>query len=377
MKIAYCLNLLYLPGGVERIVTAKANWLARLGYDVTLIVYDHKGDCAFTLEPSVKIVDLNLGKLPTPRFPWRGPEVTAYREKLTAELMREHYDIVISTGRWELYFLPSIPDGSKKVLELHETLHYNEIYRQNERWLARMNGKLITWMRIRSARKFDRVVMLNSRDYEEMRCHTRKAVRITNFCSVQPHAFSTCENKQVIAVGRVYDRVKGFDYLLDAWALVIKKHPDWQLAIYGETRDNDFNKAIEEKRQQLQLSADIFKGKSNDIMARYAESSIMVCSSRYECFPLVPIEAAACGLPVVSFDCLNGPRDIIEDGKTGILVPQVGDVQGLADAICRLIEDEPLRKQMGIAARETPKRFDPETIMQQWDQLFQQLLKEK
>ena len=125
----------------------------------------------------------------------------------------------------------------------------------------------------------------------------------------------------------------------------------------------------------LGLSSTIkLNGPVNQIREKYQESSIFVLSSRFEGLPLVLMEAMSCGLPPVSFTCPCGPRDIIHDGEDGILCEN-GDTESFAAGICRLIEDEQLRKEMGRKAAQRIQRFTIDRIMQQWDQLFQELVK--
>ena len=80
-------------------------------------------------------------------------------------------------------------------------------------------------------------------------------------------------------------------------------------------------------------------------------------------------EAMACGLPCVSFDCPHGPRDIITDGEDGILVEN-GNIKALAKALEKLMEEATLRKSMGEKAINNVSRYDRDTIMRQWEQLF-------
>lgn len=87
---------------------------------------------------------------------------------------------------------------------------------------------------------------------------------------------------------------------------------------------------------------------------------------------LVVAEAMACGVPPVAFACPCGPKDIIRDGEDGLLAKN-GDVEDLAEKICLLIERDELRKRMGSRAREHVRRFDIDTIMQQWRQLFDEV----
>jgi glycosyltransferase involved in cell wall biosynthesis len=110
-----------------------------------------------------------------------------------------------------------------------------------------------------------------------------------------------------------------------------------------------------------------------DVQNAYLNSSIFVLPSRFEGFSLVVIEAMSCGVPVVSFDCPHGPRNIIKNGEDGILIEPL-NFQALADGICKLIEDKGLRMQLGTNARKNVLRFSQDSIMEQWDNLFKLLI---
>lgn len=111
-----------------------------------------------------------------------------------------------------------------------------------------------------------------------------------------------------------------------------------------------------------------------EVMNVYLDASIYVLPSRFEGFGMVLIEAMACGVPCIAFDCHYGPADIITDGEDGFLVPE-GDIRQLTDKICFLIENESVRKEMGSAARNNVKKYLPENIVKQWDELFKTLTK--
>ena len=102
----------------------------------------------------------------------------------------------------------------------------------------------------------------------------------------------------------------------------------------------------------------------------------MVLPSRSEGFGMVLIEAMACGLPCVAFDCPHGPADIIRHEEDGLLV-KAEEVNALAMSIIRLIQDEELRIKMGANARENVKRYLPENVLPQWDTLFKRLIAKK
>jgi putative glycosyltransferase protein len=184
-----------------------------------------------------------------------------------------------------------------------------------------------------------------------------------------PEQIADGSRKQVIAAGR-YVPQKGFDRLILAWQFVTRKHPDWMLRIYGEGMRAELQQLIDSLGV---TSSCILEPAVPNIVEKYCESSVFVLSSRFEGFGMVIIEAMACGVPPVSFTCPCGPRDIINDGKDGLLVEN-GNIEELAEKICYLIENEETRKEMGRQARADVQRFKIEYIAEQWKKLFESLV---
>jgi glycosyltransferase involved in cell wall biosynthesis len=212
---------------------------------------------------------------------------------------------------------------------------------------------------------FAKFVVLTRGNTEEWKSLKNLQV-IPNPLSFYPEQSSTLQNMKVIAVGK-QGYQKGFDRLLKSWKIVNERHPAWQLEIYG-TIAPEFK--LEEQAKNLNIDKSVFFfPPEKDIQSKYMEASIYVMSSRFEGFGMVLIEAMACGVPCVSFDCNYGPSDIIEDAVDGFVVPN-GDCDSLANSIIKLITNETLRTTMGEKAKENVKRFLPETIVQQWDELF-------
>ncbi len=182
-------------------------------------------------------------------------------------------------------------------------------------------------------------------------------------------AETSLESDVVISAGRI-TRQKGFDRLIPAFSPVADKHPNWQLKIFGsrqvETVGEDLDRLIAAHDKQRSIT---LAGFTSHLHEEMAKASIYVMSSRYEGFPMVLLEAMACGLPVVSFDCPSGPADIIVDGETGLLVPN-GDVKALASAINTLVENPDMRRSMGAAARVAVERYAPPSIAARWEELF-------
>ena len=126
-------------------------------------------------------------------------------------------------------------------------------------------------------------------------------------------------------------------------------------------------KALEIDNKRCHLN-----GPTSNIQQEYINSSIFVFSSRFEGFGMVLVEAMACGLPVVSFDCPCGPKDIVRDGEDGILVEN-GNIDLLASSLSRLMNDETLRQSMSKAGLKNVQRFNIEQIAEQWRLLFESL----
>jgi glycosyltransferase involved in cell wall biosynthesis len=168
-------------------------------------------------------------------------------------------------------------------------------------------------------------------------------------------------------VGR-YVYQKGFDLLLQAWAKIEKNHSDWQMAIYGDGNREPY------EQQMKELGIDSgrchLNGPTADIQKEYVNSSVFVFSSRFEGFGMVLVEAMACGLPVVSFACPCGPKDIVKDGDDGLLVEN-GNLNALTDSLIRLMGDADLRRRMAANGIKNVQRFSMMHIAERWKGLFE------
>jgi glycosyltransferase involved in cell wall biosynthesis len=364
-----------MAGGVERVLTLKANYLAEhYGYDITIILTEGKGKPLFyPLSDKIKVVnlDINFEQL------WRCSFVRKiavylskqrrYKRLLTAELMRLRPDITVSLLRREINFINEIADGSRKIGELHVNRANYRNFEANDtnivkRWFAKF------WMSrlLVHLRKLDQLVVLTEEDRQSWHELSHVSV-IPDPLAFVPGQQSTLTVRRVIAVGR-YVYQKGFDLLLQAWAKVERECPDWQLAIYGDGDRAPYQRQAEE----LGLRHCQLRGRTADIQAEYLNSSLFVFSSRFEGFGMVLIEAMACGLPVVSFDCPCGPKDIVSDGQDGLLVP-AGNVEQLAQAMIRVMKHTDLARQLGRQAVEKSEQYHIELLAERWRSLFERL----
>lgn len=386
-RIVYCTPALYSAGGVERVVSFKASYFAeQLGYDVTVIVTEGKGrDCYFPLSDKVKVINYELGFEEL----WRASflkkvflyltKQRRYKRLLKAELLRIRPDFTISMLRREINFLTSLHDGSKKIGELHvNRANYRNFEANDSNVFKRLFAQF--WMKslVSKLKRLDQLVVLTDKSKSSWPELSNVSVIPDPIPMNQgDRSHDSVQNQgpvplihRVVTIGR-YAYQKGYDLLLQAWAEVEKHYPDWSLDIYGMGDQTSYRQlmsdlGIDARRCRL-------NGPVEDVVKTYTDSSVFVLSSRFEGFGLVLVEAMACGLPVVSFDCPAGPDEIITDGVDGLLVPS-GDVHALAGKLMTLMADEALRERLGQQARQSVRRYEMAAIATQWKDLFEQLI---
>ena len=378
MKILYCMCSLYNPGGMERVLLNKVRYLReKMGWDVAVVTTDQCGRPTFYPFPEgVRIIDLGInytddnGKNPVLKTLGYLRRRRRHRKALTELLLRERPVIVDSLYPSESSFIPAIKDGSKKVLELH----FNKFFRlqYGRSGLLGLADRMRTRQDERIVRRFDSFVVLTEEDKGYWGNLLNISV-IPNAAITSEARRSDCSAHRVIAVGRL-DYQKGFDRLIEAWSIVKKdsEYSDWRLDIFGQ---GEWKEMLEEMIRNLGLedSARINRP-TNEIWNEYSRSSMLVMSSHFEGLPMVMIEAMTCGLPAVTFDFKCGPKDIIEDGHNGLIVPE-GDVSALAEAMRKLMCDEALRQRMGAEALKIRDKYSEKKVMDSWIRLFEDLVK--
>jgi glycosyltransferase involved in cell wall biosynthesis len=377
LKLVYITPALYMAGGVERVLTLKANYFAEhFGYDITIILTEGKDKPLFyPLSNKIKVINLNIGfeELWSCSFVKKIfvylKKQRQFKKALTRELMRLRPDITISLLRREINFLNDIKDGSRKIGELHvNRANYRNFEVNDSNFFKNLFAKFWMHSLVAKLKKLDCFVVLTEEDKDAW--PELKNIRvIPDPLSFLPTKHSELKERRVIAVGR-YVYQKGFDLLLQAWSKIEKLYPDWQLVIFGDGDRTPYENqmkalGIDDNRCHL-------NGPTSNVQHEYINSSIFVFSSRFEGFGMVLVEAMACGLPVVSFDCPCGPKDIIKDGEDGILVEN-GNIELLASSLSILINDESLRKSMSKAGQKNAQRFNIVHIAEQWRDLFESL----
>lgn len=195
----------------------------------------------------------------------------------------------------------------------------------------------------------------------------RKIHQIYNPLTFEVPAPTPHDSKKILSIGR-FAPEKGFDMLIRAWKIVENQIPDWTLEIWGDTGEDTGNvystfRELKPKRLSLHPA-------TKEIQEKYKEAAFYVMSSRHEGFPLVLLEALSYSLPIVSFDCPNGPREIVEDGKNGLLIVP-NNVQALASAIITMIQNKDIRHDMCCISFQMSREYMMKRILPQWTALFE------
>lgn len=226
---------------------------------------------------------------------------------------------------------------------------------------------------LRAYPRLDAIAVLTEHDRDTYRAalgeRDLRVVRVPNGIPPWPLPPARLESKVLVAAGRLAQQ-KGFDLLIEAFARIAARQPDWQLRIFGWGKQRDLLAA---RIEELGLAGQIrLEGPTRQLDRELAAASGYVLSSRFEGLPMVLLEAATAGVPAVAFDCPTGPREIIDHGRTGLLVP-AEDVAALADGMLRLIENPAERRAMGAAAHADSGRYSIGAVREDWVRLFTEL----
>lgn len=379
MNLLYCIPALYNAGGMERVLTEKVNYLINIpNYKITIITTDQGSKpIRFELDGRIKIVHLDLdfdghfSENLLIKYYLHKKKLNLYKLNLVNLIKESNIDICISLCGKEIEFLYNLPVKCKKIAEIHFAMNIRKqfITARHKGFLWELLGEFRTFQLKKSVKKLDKLVVLTLDDKKQWEKTHSNVVKISNSNHLNNNFFSNLKSKKVISVGKL-DPQKGYDILIDSWKLVNLKHPDWELDIFGVGEQQIM---LENKIVEYNLLKTVnLKGSTNDVASQYLNSSIYVMSSRYEGFGMVLIEAMSCGLPVISFDCEFGPREIITEGVDGFLVEPCNSNE-LAEKIIFLIENNSILQEMGKNGIESVKRFSKPKIMNEWMDLFTSL----
>ncbi|GLW06394.1 hypothetical protein Misp01_15240 [Microtetraspora sp. NBRC 13810] len=379
MRLRYLLLHAYGMGGTIRTVINQANAMAEAGHDVEVVSVVRRRDRPqFALDPRVALsalVDQRDGVRP-PSLGARVVRKLRGRAVPAGEFAVDYFTPQVE--RAVISYLASLSGGVVITTRPGLNLLSAKYTRRGVVKVAQEHMNLATHRKdvrealLRHYGAFDAVVVLTETDrkeYEQVLPGVR-VERIPNAVHTVDQRRSEQNNKVVIAAGRLVAQ-KGFDMLMPAFAEVVRRHPDWQLRVYGTGPKKD---RLRKQIEKLRLYNNVFlMGRTEHFDEELAKASLFVLSSRFEGLPMVMIEAMSHALPIVSFDCPTGPADVLTSGVEGVLVPP-GDSEALGRALADLIGDREGRLRMGAAAVRTVQAYSPASVMPQWESLYGELL---
>ena len=352
MNIIYVIEDYSENGGVERIVSDKANTLStRYNHNVTLIsVYRDNRKEQFKLDVGINLIHLDVPFAKRTnnyllRLISRLYTIFIAILRLNKEIKGLHSDIIFFTTTLGAILLPFCRTKARKIYESHLARNFNPF------------NKLFFLTELRA----ERIVCLTSGDAKEYK-YAKRVDIIPNYINDVKAHVEDYSVKKAIAVGRL-EYQKGFDILIDCWKEIAKRYPDWKLDIYGE---GSCREELQRQINSLQLGEKVkLCGRNNNIIEAYPQYSLHLMTSRFEGQGIVLIEAQACGLPSVVFNYEYGANDIIENEYNGILVEQ-GNCKKYIEAVMKMMSSEELRKEYGTNALTIGKCYYKENIFNRW-----------
>lgn len=367
-----------LVGGAERVIIDKANYLSNQGHDVMLVSYEQgQHPLPYVLQQNVKFIDLDCRFFTLAKYSvlTRLHKFFSLKQKLKVSLQQTIIEfspqVVVLASDWQ--FLISIvlkaAQGIPVIAEFHNA--YDFITKKIGDVDNGIKAKLTGLYYRSSLTYFKRcacLVSLTENDAIHWRNHSDSVVVIPNPVTLYPDLIDDIpkEKGRIICVGRLNDQ-KRIDRLVSAFSKIADKYPQWHVDVFGE---GDKKTAIQAQIDILNLQERIILHEpTKSIYDEYKKSQFLVLSSAYEGRPLVLIEALACGIPCVSFNCPSGPSEIIEDGVTGLLAID-GNIEDLAAKIEWMIIHERERKEMAIKAHKAAEVYKPSNIMHRWEELY-------
>lgn len=356
-NIVIIINDITQVGGTERATVSLANILQGLKYKVTIlnIVSPIAEKSGFALDPSIVCDTLDMDYIPVHFVAKIGWNIS-FIKNLRRYLINNKIDVIIGTGHninWLLPFVKKSINVGCKVIACEHIVYES----------LPLISRIFMFL---TYRYLDELVVLSQTARKSYRKY-RNVTIIPNSLPFVPDKVSPLTSKQIVMVGRVSE-VKGLERLVDIIKELIKNDDfDWKIRIVGEGE-------AKEDLVQLYQSHNIdkyieFAFFTQDIKAEYYNSSLYIMTSHFEAFPMVLLEAKSIGLPIVSFDCPEGPREIIVEGVDGFLVEN-GNCEMFARAVEQIIYNKDLRSRMGQNAQEDSKKYLVKNISVKWEDLI-------
>lgn len=352
-------------GGAERVLTNLSNRLVNDGYEI-VVATQWQGENEFVLDEKVKRVHVGLLEADAKRNRIaRMLQRVVYLRKL---ILKERPDVVISFLKYNNYrsLLANIGTGIPNIIavRIDPKADYSKPADRIIIPLLFPLAKGAVFQTVEQKEFFPKNLQKKSEVI-------LNPVHNKYIYAKQPEKKEKC----VVQSGRLVG-FKNQQMLIKAFVKVHKKHPDYQLKLYGRDASDGTKEVLEQLIQDYDAKDYIFlMGASDSLEKELPKAEIAAFSSDYEGLPNALIEAMVLGMPVVATDCpCGGPRTLIKHEENGLLIP-VGDEAALTESICRLIEDKELASKLGKNAKRLSEHVNEEAIIAQWKNYIQRIIK--
>jgi glycosyltransferase involved in cell wall biosynthesis len=363
MKIDFIISTLR-GGGAERVLSLIANRLAKQNsYDISIITL-FEGDDNYELDSAIKRIVLSKNKaLPSHTVRSIINLSQHYKSKTNRP------DLIISfITLTNLIAIIVAKLFSIKIIAQEHNSHLR--YMKNRKTITNFTRQYIY-------KKADLITVLTAFDIDYYKSFGANVMVMPNPCSFIPIENNAhARSKTILAVGNLnrYHH-KGFDNLIELIAPVLKAHPDWTLKIVG-SGDDGLQLLTGLSRKHNLTEQIIFTGFISNISELMQESSIFILSSRFEGLPMVLLEAMSQGMACIAYNCKTGPSDIINNNVNGILIEDQNQNE-MRDKLLDLMTNENLRKTLANNGLKSLERFNIETIIKDYENVFNKILNKK
>ena len=368
MKILYLTDQTFLHGGIEKVLSQKANYFADICKDeVTIVTYRQRNKVS-SYHLSNRICKKDLGvdyDISKSYFhPENFQKFQIHFTRLKNEMRQLKPDVIISCSFGpDFYFLPLLEKQIPKIKEFHSSRYFYDLNRKT------FKSKVVRKMTSYFENKYDEIVVLN--DSEKGFYNNSKITVIPNPAEISGER-AQLKSKKIIAAGRI-SPVKNFVDIIYAFSLINDEFQNWEVHFYGEDYSGTQLK-LENIVKKLNLDHQIkFKGITSDLKKEMEGYSIYAMTSETECFPMVLLEALSVGMPIISYDCPTGPKHILTAQEDSFLTPYQ-NIDLFSEKLKVLMQNEEIRKKMGNSGIENVQRFNITKVMHQWKKLFESLV---
>ena len=353
MRICFLEGDMSRKGGTERMTALLANALSD-HHSVLVLSLRFDGDnIFFPLKDNVRHQVL------TPAHGKSGilKQISEIHRILRDNNIQRVINVDIGTG---FYGILAAIGTKAKVITWEHANYYNN-------W----NSKVFPYFRRFAAKYSSRLVVLTHQDKDAYEHHIPHCAPITVISNpVSTHEFNYNADSKIILSAGLLDPIKGFNCVIELAKRLFPSRPGWSWVICGEGSERP---RLEQLIRDAGLEDRIFlPGTIRDMDAQYKRAAFYVMTSKMEGLPMVLLEAKSWGLPLVSFDIVTGPRDIISHNINGYLVPH-RDIDEMATKIGALIDDAALRVRFSQQSQVDLNRFEFEYVLKSWNVLLEEM----